>query len=135
MRLRLELIGQSRPVIQALYDWSGFSIRGSWGMITSSWASHFTNVYQDRGGQVLGLESARRLFEGNDVVTKMQPELYPLTLGGTTYVYQRRASCCRYYLIPQGQLCASCPLVSHEERLRRNLEWIKTLTHIGGKMV
>ena len=30
------------------------------------------------------------------------------------------------YLLPQMELCASCPLVSHEERFARNLEWLKT---------
>jgi len=42
-----------------------------------------------------------------------------------THLYQRHASCCRYYLLPQGQLCASCPLVSQEERLERNAEWMQ----------
>jgi hypothetical protein len=29
------------------------------------------------------------------------------------------------YLLPQGNLCASCPLVSHDERLRRNAEFME----------
>ena len=94
-------------------------------MITGSWAAHFANVYQELGGQALGLEPARRFFEGDDVVAIMQPELYPVSCDGVTHIYQRRASCCRFYLIPYGQLCASCPLVGHDERLRRNLEWMK----------
>lgn len=36
------------------------------------------------------------------------------------------ASCCRYHLLPQGDLCASCPLVPQERRLELNLEWMKT---------
>jgi hypothetical protein len=47
------------------------------------------------------------------------------TLGEVTHLYQRRASCCRYYLLPRGSLCACCPLVSQKERERRNLEWMK----------
>jgi hypothetical protein len=32
--LRQELAQQATPVVDALYDWSGFARKGSWGMIT-----------------------------------------------------------------------------------------------------
>jgi len=54
----------------------------------------------------------------------MQPRMHAVTMDGVTHLYLRRASCCRYYLLPQGDLCASCPLVSHDERLRRNREFM-----------
>jgi len=56
----------------------------------------------------------------------MQPRMHPVTCGEVTHLYQRRASCCRYYLLPQGDLCASCPLVSHDERVARNLQWMQS---------
>ncbi|HTE46587.1 MAG TPA: hypothetical protein VK636_15145, partial [Gemmatimonadaceae bacterium] len=40
--LRTVLVSQSAPVVDALYEWSGFARRGTWGMLTSSWASQFT---------------------------------------------------------------------------------------------
>jgi FhuF 2Fe-2S C-terminal domain len=57
----------------------------------------------------------------------MQPDFYPVSYQGITHVYHRRVSCCRFYKLPGGQLCASCPIVSHEERLQRNQAWMKTL--------
>lgn len=54
----------------------------------------------------------------------MRPRTHAVTMEGVTNLYQRRASCCRYYLLPQGDLCASCPLVSQEERLQRNREFM-----------
>ena len=33
----------------------------------------------------------------------------------------------RTILLPKGSLCASCPLVSQEERVRRNTEWMQQL--------
>jgi 8-oxo-dGTP pyrophosphatase MutT (NUDIX family)/ferric iron reductase protein FhuF len=123
--LRRQLHDQAQPVVEALYDWSGFSRKGSWGQITSSWASQFTNIQERLGGQHQALGITRRFFAGDDEVGRMQPRLHPVTIERTTHLYQRRASCCRYYLLPQGSLCASCPLVSQGERLTKNLDWMR----------
>jgi ferric iron reductase protein FhuF len=122
--LRDELQSQAEPVVRALYDWSGFSVKGSWGMITSSWASQFISVCERLGGQALAAPIMEAFFAGTDDVARMQPRTHPVSMQGITHLYQRRASCCRYYLLPQGDLCASCPLVSHEERLSRNTEFM-----------
>jgi ferric iron reductase protein FhuF len=122
--LRTVLYEQATPVVDALYDWSGFSKKGSWGQITSSWASQFINVCERFGGQAQAQPIAEAFFAGDDIVAATQPRLHPVTLDDVTHVYQRRATCCRYYLLPQGSLCASCPLVSDEERIRRNLEFM-----------
>ncbi len=66
-----------------------------------------------------------KFFEGDDEIARMKPRLNPVTLRAVTHLYQRRASCCRYYLLPQGGLCASCPLVSDEERTKRNVEFME----------
>jgi hypothetical protein len=55
----------------------------------------------------------------------MQPRLHAVSCGGATHLYQRRASCCRIYLLPGQQLCASCPLVGDDERLARNRAWMQ----------
>jgi ferric iron reductase protein FhuF len=119
------LEAQASPVGDAVYNWSGFGRKGIWGMITSSWASLFVHVYDRLGSQADALPVIQSFFQGSDDVARMQPRLHPVTLDNITHLYQRRASCCRYYLLPQGSLCASCPLVSQEERVARNLEWMK----------
>jgi ferric iron reductase protein FhuF len=124
-RLREELHQQAAPVVRAMYDWSGFAAKGSWGMITSSWAAQFITVCERLGSQALAAPIMEAFFAGDDDIGRMQPRTHPVTMRGVTHLYQHRASCCRYYLLPQGDLCASCPLVSHDERLRRNTEFME----------
>jgi hypothetical protein len=125
--LRASLMQQAQPVVDALYKWSHFSMRGIWGMLTSAWASQFINIFGAIDEQKNGLPRVQQFFQGNDVVSQMQPHLYPVTFGHVTHVYHRASSCCRYYLLRQGQYCASCPLVSQEDRLQRNRQWMKHL--------
>jgi ferric iron reductase protein FhuF len=125
--LRTSLVQQAEPVVEALHSWSKFSVRGIWGMITSSWGAQFFNVFAEIEGQDKGLAHIRQLFAGNDLASEMQPDFYPVRYKGITHVYHRRASCCRFYKLPGGQLCASCPIVSQDERLERNQAYMKTL--------
>ena len=60
--LRTELVDQTQPVVDALYQWSGFSRKGSWGMITSAWAAHFTEVHGRTGSQSDALPSILEFF-------------------------------------------------------------------------
>lgn len=131
--LRELLAAQSEPVVDALYRWSGFARRGTWGMLTSSWAAQFTGLSETPNDQGHLLPLIDAFFEGSDVVAAMRPRMHAVTYGHATHLYQRRASCCRYYLLPQGDLCASCPLVSHDERVQRNREWMKTQLERQGK--
>jgi hypothetical protein len=124
--LRSALVSQAMPVVEALHEWSGFARRGTWGMLTSSWAAHITSLHGDSRDQRPALPILRAFFAGDDVVAIMQPRMHEVTCLGATHLYQRRASCCRIYLLPHHELCASCPLVSHEERVDRNLAWMKT---------
>jgi hypothetical protein len=124
--LRGVLVAQAAPVVEALHAWSGFAPKGSWGMLTSSWASHFTWLAPDPDDQRDMGPLIDGLLDGDDVVDAMRPRLHAVTVGAATHLFQRRASCCRYYLLPQGDLCASCPLVSHEERLSKNIAWMQS---------
>jgi hypothetical protein len=124
--LRSALVSQAMPVVEALHEWSGFARRGTWGMLTSSWAAHITSLHGDSRDQRPALPILRAFFAGDDVVAIMQPRMHEVSCQGVTHLYQRRASCCRLYLLPQHELCASCPLVSQEERLDRNRAWMKT---------
>ena len=118
-------VAQAEPVVDALYDWSGFARRGTWGQLTSSWAAQFTGLCETPDDQRSVQPVIEAFFQGSDVVAIMQPRMHAVTHGPATHLYQRRASCCRWYLLPHGELCASCPLVSHEERLERNRAWME----------
>jgi hypothetical protein len=124
--LRSALTDQATPVVEALYAWSGLARRGTWGMLTSSWAAHITSLHGDNRDQRPALPVLRDFFAGDDVVAIMQPRVHEVSCLGSTHLYQRRASCCRIYLLPGKELCASCPLVSQDERLERNRAWMKT---------
>lgn len=124
--LRSALVAQSTPVVDTLYRWSGFAHRGTWGMLTSSWASQFTAYCANPHDQRDVAPQLAALFAGNDVVSEMRPTMREVTYDGENHLYQRRASCCRFYLLPSGNLCASCPLVSDDERTQRNIAWMQT---------
>jgi hypothetical protein len=124
-RLRQMLHDQTLDVVRALHAWSGFSMRGAWGQVTGSWASQFISAFDGLGDQRQAMPVLDEFFAGDDDVARMRPRCHLVTHDAVTHVYQRRASCCRYYLLPQGSLCASCPLVSHDERLRRNREFMQ----------
>jgi hypothetical protein len=96
-------------------------------MIASAWGSLCFHIFGEIGEQAQGLPWVRQFFAGNDVVAQMQPQFYPVTYQHVTHVYHRGGSCCRYYRIRQGHYCASCPLISQEERLQRQRAWMKHL--------
>ena len=125
--LRESLVQQAQPVVDTLHEWSHFSVRGIWGMITSAWGSQFIHIFAEIDEQPKALPIVRQLFAGDDLAAQMQPEFYPVTYHHTTHVYHRGASCCRYYLLRQGQYCASCPLISQAERLQRQQARMKYL--------
>lgn len=125
--LRQSLVQQAQPIVETLHAWSRFAIKGLWGMITSSWGGQFMQICGEIATQQSGWQYVVPFFAGDDVVSQMQPHFYPVTYNNVTHVYHCRATCCRYYLLPQGQYCASCPLISHEERLQRNHTWMKDL--------
>ena len=125
--LRERLVQQAAPIVEALYRWSSFSPKGMWGMITSSWGAQFIHIMGEIATQERGLPLVQQLFAGTDIVAQTQPCFYPVTYQHVMHVYHRRATCCRYYLLPQGGYCASCPLIPQEESVRRNIEWMKTL--------
>lgn len=124
--LRRVLVAQATPVVEALYDWSGFARLGTWGQLTSSWASHVTTLCEDRRDHRRVRPLLDALFAGDDDVARMRPRFHEVRYRDAVHLFQRRASCCRYYLLPNGELCASCPLVSQEDRLVKNEAWMKT---------
>jgi len=124
--LRRQLVAQATPVVDALFAWSGFARRGTWGQLTSSWASHVTTLCENRRDHRPVRPLLEALFAGDDEVARMQPRLHEVRYRDAVHLFQRRASCCRYYLLPTGELCASCPLVSDAARIEKNQAWMKT---------
>jgi hypothetical protein len=123
--LRTTLAGQAAPVVEALHRWACFARRGTWGLLTSAWVSQFTAIAAPRDDQRGLVPELAAFFAGDDLVAAMQPRLHAVSCDGVVHLYQRRASCCRIYLLPGSPLCASCPLVGDEERLARNREWMR----------
>jgi FhuF 2Fe-2S C-terminal domain len=122
--MRNTLTDHARPVVEALYAWSGFSKRALWGQIASSWGGQFTAIFAHLKRHADGLKYARAFFDSPGYLGGMQPLFYPVYHSGLVRIYHRRASCCLYYKLPNTAYCASCPLVSQSERMRRNKEWI-----------
>lgn len=114
--LRAALVAQSAPVVETVYRWSGFAERAIWGVLTSLWASHFIALWPSRDDQRLLARMLDSFFTGDDIVAEMQPVVTAVESGGAVHLNLRRASCCRFYLVVGGSLCASCPLASGEER-------------------
>jgi len=125
--LRQSLVHQAQPIVDTLYAWSRFARKGLWGMITSSWGAQFMQICEALDAQPSGVQYVVPFFAGTDVVAQMQPSFYPVMYHQVTHLYHRRAACCRYYLLPQGSYCASCPLLSQEERIQRNQTWMQHL--------
>jgi hypothetical protein len=123
--LRGRLIEQAAPVVEALRLWSHFPPRATWGMISSSWGAQCSNVFARIGDQCSGAKLAKRLLCGTDLAAKTQPTFYPVTCGAFTRMYYRSSSCCRYYLLPNKQYCASCPLLKDDVRVERNVKWMR----------
>ena len=117
--LRDGLVAQAAPVVAALERWSGFAPRGSWGQLTSAWASQFTALAEPRDDQRGLVTELDAFFAGDDLVAAMRPRMHAVGVDGAIHLRQRRASCCRWYLVPGGELCTSCPLVGDDERQLR----------------
>lgn len=118
--LRDVLVAQSAPVVEAVFAWSAFAERATWGVLTSLWASHFIALWRVHDDQRPLARMLDDFFAGDDVVAEMRPEMTLVESGGSVHLHLRRASCCRFYLVPAGGLCASCPLGSEGERRSPN---------------
>jgi len=124
--LRNDLVEQTEPVVDALHGWSELSHRAIWGQIAASWGAQFVNVFTHLGEPLRALEHLAAFFDDPRLPFRMQPEFYPLTHAGVTRIFQRRAACCFYHKIPDGKNCMSCPLISRDERLARNVASLRT---------
>ncbi|MGH7649582.1 MAG: (2Fe-2S)-binding protein [Gemmatimonadaceae bacterium] len=110
--LRDALVAQSAPMVEAVHAWSAFAERAMWGVLASLWASHFITMWPAWDDQRPLAHMLDAFFSGDDIVAEMRPEVTAVESGGLVRLRQRRASCCRFYLVPGGGLCGSCPLAA-----------------------
>jgi hypothetical protein len=108
--LRAALADQAAPVVETVHRWSAFAERAMWGVLASLWASHFIALWPAQDDQRPLARMLDAVFAGDDAVAEMRPAVTAVESGGIVRLRQRRASCCRFYLVPGGGLCASCPL-------------------------
>ncbi|HTT74912.1 MAG TPA: (2Fe-2S)-binding protein [Candidatus Binataceae bacterium] len=123
--LRATLVEQAQPVVNALYAWSHFSKRAMWGQIASSWGAQFSTILGQLDRHLEALDHARLFFDSPGFLVGARPKFYVVEHLQVTRIYQRRATCCLYFKLPKGHYCAGCPLISQDERVRRNKEWIE----------
>jgi hypothetical protein len=125
--LRSALVSQAMPVVEALHEWSGFARRGTWGMLTSSWAAHITSLHGDSRDQRPALPILRAFFAGDDVVAIMQRGCTRVTCLGATITVSAARELLPHLSPARTMSCAravrSC---LDEERVDRNLAWMKT---------
>lgn len=119
-----ELHRYSRPIVDALHEWSRFSKRGIWGQIYAGWGSVIHSAVTVVSPSAAALPYIQAFFATPMDDAGMAPEFYALTYQDMTRLFHRRSSCCLFYKLPQGSLCASCPLETDDIRVTRNLDML-----------
>ena len=125
-RLLESLIAFTEPVVESQHQWSRFSRHALWSMATSSWAAQFSSVARQLGDVERGTREAQALFALADAeIVRSAPELYEVREDQMVCTCQKRAACCLYFKSPGRNFCASCPILTKEDRLARNRSWVR----------
>lgn len=120
------LIDVAEPIVAAQHAWSHFSRHALWAMVTSSWAGQFAAVARQMGDSELGIREAKETFALSPEIARAAPELYDVHSEDLACTCQKRSACCLYFKSPGRNFCASCPILPKEERLERNLAWVRS---------
>jgi ferric iron reductase protein FhuF len=123
--LRAVLTAQATPVVEALYAWSRLPRKVIWGQVTSSWGAQFELILRELGRAEEALGMAQTFFAADGAAFAARPELYVVEHRDVRRIYQCRSSCCLYYKVESGGYCASCPLITQNERVARNKQWME----------
>lgn len=115
---RAALFAQHSPLVDALSGWSQTRPHVLWGQVTSAWAQQWLSLECEVGGVARAVDLARCFLAGGDAIAEASPRFVCVSEVHSRYQLQR-ASCCRYYLSPQGAYCQSCPLPQHRPAGRR----------------
>jgi hypothetical protein len=122
--LARELTARAAPIVEAHHQWSGFSRKALWAMVVSSFAAQFTHVAEKLENPEHGLIEADAVLRLMPETDEARPDLYLVRAEGRRGVCQMRRLCCLWFKGPKRQFCASCPILTDEERLLRNERWI-----------
>ncbi len=119
------LAQQSNPIVAALHQWSGFSGKALWAMVSSSWVGQLINISKTLG---LPEEQLRRyltvFYDQWRPLAHALPRWYFIRDQGKNHCFHVRASCCLYFKGKERHFCASCPVIDEAERIERNRQWI-----------
>lgn len=110
----------TQPIVEALHHHTRFSKRGIWGQVYAGWGSVFAAVAGHYAQAEDALPLIENFFKLPVVDPGMAPRFYALRHLDRAHVFHKRASCCLFYRLPQGSLCASCPLETSDNRYARN---------------
>lgn len=121
-----QLASHAKPVVEALHQWSGFSHKALWAMVSSSWVGQIISVSktvhlpEDQLRQFLTL-----FYDQWQPLADSLPHWYGISEQRKNHYFHIRASCCLYFKGKNRHFCASCPVIDEEERIERNRRWIK----------
>lgn len=123
-QLRDILLANAAPVVDGLHAWSRFPRPALWGQVLSSWGTPMTQILTRIGATSAEatVKTATAFFDDPRPAFAMRPRFYTVLSNGERHAYHRRASCCLYYKVPRGTLCASCPLLRFDESVRKQAE-------------
>jgi hypothetical protein len=104
-----------------LFRWSKLPRGALWGQVASSWGAQFELILSALGRADEALTQARAFFDAAGPAFDARPKLYVVEHCDLERVHQCRASCCLYYKVKGASCCASCPLITQEERVSNRL--------------
>ncbi len=121
-----QLACHAKPVVEALHEWSGFSHKALWAMVSSSWVGQILNISkrlqlpEDRLRHCLTV-----FYDASRPLAVSLPHWYFIREQGKHHYFHIRASCCLYFKGKQRHFCASCPVIQEAERAERNRQWVQ----------
>ncbi|MCU0808726.1 MAG: (2Fe-2S)-binding protein [Candidatus Contendobacter sp.] len=121
-----QLTGHAKLVVEALHEWSGFSHKALWAMVSSSWVGQILNI-----SKRLQLPEDRlkwyltRFYDPWRPLADSLPHWYFIREQEKNHYFHIRASCCLYFKGEKRHFCASCPVIQEAERAERNRQWVQ----------
>jgi ferric iron reductase protein FhuF len=110
------------PFVDAVSDLTNLSRRGLWGQIMSSCGSAIVWAAQLAGRGTAGIEEAGAFLNDPGAAFLDPPSFHRLHLRGEELVAMRRGVCCLAYRLSDAPYCSTCPLISDDERDKRQRE-------------
>lgn len=121
-----QLADHAKPAVEALHQWSGFSRKALWAMVSSSWVGQIINISKRLNLPEERLRRSLMLFYDQwRPLADSLPHWYFIREQGKNHCFHVRASCCLYFKGKSHHFCASCPVIEEKERTERNRRWVQ----------